>query len=102
MASVPIPQRAPGANRVLSPADEVAALLLAMGKPAAGRLLKYFEPDEIRRITRSATQHGTVSARQLEDIVEMFSDEFASDGAAASWMGSTSVTRSLSRGTRLR
>ncbi|MCJ2044529.1 flagellar motor switch protein FliG [Methylobacterium sp. J-078] len=80
MASVPIPQRAPGANRVLSPADEVAALLLAMGKPAAGRLLKYFEPDEIRRITRSATQLGTVSARQLEDIVEMFSDEFASDG----------------------
>mgnify|MGYP002653432169 CR=1 FL=1 len=29
-------------------ADGVAALLLAMGKPAAGRLLKYFDPEEIR------------------------------------------------------
>ena len=80
MASVPIPQRAPGAHRPLNPVDEVAALLLAMGKPAAGRLLKYFEPDEIRRITRSATQLGTVSAHQLDDIVEMFSHEFSADG----------------------
>ncbi|WP_264050774.1 flagellar motor switch protein FliG [Methylobacterium flocculans] len=80
MASVPIPLRAPGPHRSLKPVDEVATLLLAMGKPAAGRLLKYFEPDEIKRITRSATQLGTVSAGQLDDIVEMFSHEFAADG----------------------
>ena len=79
-SSMPIPHRAQGVHRHLNPVDEVAALLLAMGKPAAGRLLKYFEPDEIRRITRSATQLGTVSASQLDDIVEMFSGEFAADG----------------------
>jgi flagellar motor switch protein FliG len=80
VASVPIPHRTQGVHRHLNPVDEVAALLLAMGKPAAGRLLKYFDPEEIKRITRSATQLGTVSAHQLDDIVEMFSHEFAADG----------------------
>ena len=80
VASVPVPHRVQSPHRHLQPVDEVATLLLAMGKPAAGRLLKYFEPDEIKRITRSATQLGTVSAGQLDEIVEMFSGEFAADG----------------------
>ena len=89
LASSPVPSDAVSsgavapravATRRLEPVDQVAALLLAMGKPAAGRLLKYFDPEEIRRITRSATQLGTVSAHQLDDIVEMFSHEFAADG----------------------
>lgn len=80
MASVPIPQSPPGPHRPLAPVDEVAALLLAMGKPAAGRLLKYFEADEIKRISRSATQLGAVSASQLESIVESFQGEFAASG----------------------
>jgi flagellar motor switch protein FliG len=65
----------------LAPVDRVATLLLAMGKPAAGRLLKYFEPDEIKRITRSAAQLGAVSAEQLEHVVESLAIEFA-DGAS--------------------
>lgn len=81
MASVPIAGTAPGLPRHLSPVDEVATLLLAMGKPAAGRLLKYFDSDEIRRITRSATQLGAVSASQLDHIVESFSIEFSAEGS---------------------
>ncbi len=79
--SVPIPQAAPGLPRQLAPVDEVAALLLAMGKPAAGRLLKYFEADEIKRITRSAMQLGSVSAGQLDTIVDAFSGEFSTGGS---------------------
>lgn len=98
MASLPQTVRAQtvqGSQRRLNPVDEVAALLLAMGKPAAGRLLKYFEPDEIKRITRSATQLGSVSALQLDDIVDTFSGEFASNG---SLMGTLSEVEKLLSG----
>ncbi|MBX9931922.1 MAG: flagellar motor switch protein FliG [Methylobacterium sp.] len=76
-----LPAKVQGNLRQLNPVDEVAALLLAMGKPAAGRLLKYFEPEEIRQITRSATQLGAVSSNQLDTIVETFSGEFSAGGS---------------------
>ena len=56
------------AARRLDPVDQVAALLLAMGKPAAGRLIKYFEPDELKRITRSASNLGAISPEQLDTV----------------------------------
>lgn len=65
-------------SRQLAPVDQVATLLLAMGKPAAGRLLKYFEPDEIKRITQSASRLGAVSPDLLDTVVESFAEEFAS------------------------
>ena len=37
----------------LQGADRVAAVLMAMGKPAAARLMKHFDADEIKVITRS-------------------------------------------------
>lgn len=64
-------------TRRLEPIDQVAALLLAMGKPAAGRLIKYFEPDELKRITRSASNLGAVSPEQLDAVVDNFSAEFS-------------------------
>ena len=78
MSASPVPAPAPGrpSARRLDPTDQVAALLLAMGKPAAGRLIKYFEPDELKRITRSASQLGAVSPDQLDAVVETFSEEF--------------------------
>ena len=39
--------------RPLQGIDRVAALLMAMGTPAANRVMKHFEADEIRLITRS-------------------------------------------------
>ncbi len=42
-----------------------------------GRLLKYFEPDEIKRITRSASKLGAVSPDQLDVVVESFAEEFS-------------------------
>ena len=64
-------------HKRLEPVDQVATLLLAMGKPAAGRLLKYFEPEELKRITRSAAQLGAVSPDQLDEVVQTFSVEFS-------------------------
>ncbi|GJE76317.1 MULTISPECIES: flagellar motor switch protein FliG [Methylorubrum] len=79
MSASPLPSPPPGraVARRLDPTDQVATLLLAMGKPAAGRLIKYFEPDELKRITRSASQLGAISPAQLDAVIEMFSAEFS-------------------------
>jgi flagellar motor switch protein FliG len=63
---------AASAPRQLSGREKVAALLLAMGKPLATRVLKYFDEDEIRLLARSAAELGTVSRSQLDEIVSEF------------------------------
>jgi flagellar motor switch protein FliG len=67
----------PTPARTLHGPDRVAALLLAMGKPAAGRLLKRFDPLELREIARAASALGAVSAADLEPVIEEFAGEFA-------------------------
>jgi flagellar motor switch protein FliG len=69
--------RIPGATRRLKGSDKVAALLLAMGKPVAGRLLKHFDPLELRQITKSASGLGAVPTPVLEALVEEFSAQFS-------------------------
>ena len=69
--------RLPNGARVLKGADKVAALLLAMGKPVAGRLLKHFDPLELRLIIRSASQLGSVPTPVLEALIEEFSSHFS-------------------------
>ncbi|MFE1600191.1 flagellar motor switch protein FliG [Methylobacterium sp. ID0610] len=64
-------------QRPLKPVDEVATLLLAMGKPAAGRLLKYFDEDEIKLITRAAVKLGPVSPETIDGLVDAFVAEFS-------------------------
>ncbi|GJD64989.1 flagellar motor switch protein FliG [Methylobacterium frigidaeris] len=83
------------ASRQLAPVDQVATLLLAMGKPAAGRLLKYFEPDEIKRITHSASRLGAVSPDQVDTVVESFAEEFA---GGASLVGTVQEVEKLLTG----
>jgi flagellar motor switch protein FliG len=57
--------------------ERVAALLLAMGKPVAERLLPHFEPSELREISRSAVALGPVPAAELEALIEEFANQFA-------------------------
>ncbi len=67
-----------GANpRFLRGPERVAALLLAMGKPLASRLLKHFDVDELKQITRSVAELGIVPAPTLEQLVEEFAGQFA-------------------------
>jgi len=70
--------RIPNATRILKGSDKVAALLLAMGKPVAGRLLKHFDPLELRQIIRSASELGAVATPVLEGLIEEFSSHFSS------------------------
>ena len=63
--------------RLLQGPEKVAALLLAAGKPVASRLLKHFDPVELKEITRSAAELGSVSAGEIETLIEEFAHEFA-------------------------
>ncbi|TXN60992.1 flagellar motor switch protein FliG [Methylobacterium sp. WL18] len=67
-------------TRVLSPSEEVAAVLIAMNKATASRLVKYFDNAELKQITRAVAQLGPVSRPQLEGIIEQVT-AFFSDGA---------------------
>jgi flagellar motor switch protein FliG len=62
--------------RTLDGPSKVAALLLAMGKPLAGRLLKHFDQDELREITRSVAELGVVSMPVIEETIEEFAGNF--------------------------
>lgn len=67
----------PPAPRSLHGPEKVAALLLAMGKPAAGRIVERFDSGEIREVARAASSLGLITANDLEPIIEDFAGEFA-------------------------
>ncbi|MBB3808020.1 flagellar motor switch protein FliG [Pseudochelatococcus contaminans] len=56
--------------------DRVAALLLTVGNPTAGRILKHFSVDEIKLITRSAAGLGMIPPEQQEILIEEFFEQF--------------------------
>ena len=73
----PVPMNSGASQRFLKGPERVAALLLAMGKPAASRLLKHFDVDELKQITRSVAELGIVPVPTLELLVEDFASQFA-------------------------
>lgn len=81
--------------RFLSGPERVAALLLAMGKPLAGRLLQHFDVDDLKLITKSVAELGRVPAPALETLVEDFAGQFAS---GADLLGSPNEVEQLLEG----
>ena len=57
--------------------QKVAALLLALGKTNAARLLRHFDQEEIRLITLNAAQLGAVTSAELDEIADEFLSLFA-------------------------
>jgi flagellar motor switch protein FliG len=58
--------------------EKVAALLLAMGRDLSGGILKEFDPEEIRLVTRAAAELKPISTPELEAIIEEFAENFSS------------------------
>src|SRR5579863_583193 len=75
MSAEPVPAKAPEQRALEGPA-KVAALLLAMGRPLASRLLKHFVQDELREIPRSVGDLGVIPMPLIEDMVEEFAGNF--------------------------
>lgn len=66
----------PIAGKPLSQADKAAAVLLAMGKGVAGKLLKYFTQNELQTIIASAQTLRTIPPDELAILVGEFEDLF--------------------------
>ncbi|MBX9589519.1 MAG: flagellar motor switch protein FliG [Hyphomonadaceae bacterium] len=62
----------------LTGAEKVAVLLLALGKPRAAKLLKRFDPEELKVLTQLAGDLAPIGASDLEVLVEEFAQRFSS------------------------
>jgi flagellar motor switch protein FliG len=60
------------AKRVMTGRDKAAALILAMGKPLASRILQHFEEEEIKLVAESAATLGAVPRNILDEIITEF------------------------------
>ncbi len=60
----------------LTKAQKAAAILVAMGKPSAGRLLRFFKHEELKALIDAARLLRTIPQSELENIVAEFEDEF--------------------------
>ncbi len=74
MAAAPEPRTK--ASLTLSRTQKAAVILVAMGKPAASRLLKFFKQDELKSLIEAARVLRTVPQSELERIVGEFEVEF--------------------------
>lgn len=63
--------------------QKAAAILVAMGKPAAGKLLKFFKQEELKSLIDAARLLRTIPQADLEKIVAEFEAEFT-EGPACS------------------
>ncbi|WP_438750199.1 flagellar motor switch protein FliG [Pararhizobium sp. O133] len=63
-------------SKPLSQMDKAAAVLLAMGKPIAGKLLKFFTQSELQGIIASAQSLRSIPPHELEILVNEFEDLF--------------------------
>ena len=60
----------------LSQVEKAAAVLLAMGKGVAGKLLKYFTQSELQQIIAAAQNLRAIPPHELIDLVNEFEDLF--------------------------
>ena len=76
----------------MSGAEKVAVLLLALGKPRAARLLKRFDPDDLKTLTQLAGDLAPIDASDLDRLVEEFAQKFSS---GINFVGSEKEVRSM-------
>jgi flagellar motor switch protein FliG len=74
-----------------SRSQKAAAILVAMGKPSAGKLLKFFKQEELRGLIEAARSLKTIPQSELDKIVSEFESEFA-EGAGLLDSGDTMNT----------
>ena len=64
-------------ERFFTGPEKAAALLLMLGPPSAGRLLKHFDPTDLREVARAAVGLGAVAPATLDRLVDEFTADFS-------------------------
>ncbi len=57
--------------------QKAAAILVAMGKGSAAKLLRFFKPEELKSLMEAARSLSTIPQNELEKIVAEFEEEYA-------------------------
>jgi flagellar motor switch protein FliG len=76
-------------------AEKVAVLLLALGKARAAKLLKRFDAEDLKLLSRSVSDLRPISPGDLEVLVEEFGQKFAS---GVNFLGTAEEVQSLLSG----
>lgn len=79
----------------LKGSEKVAVLLLALGKTRAAKLLKKFDAEELKQLTRSAADLRPVGMSDLETLVEEFAQKFSN---GVSFAGTVTEVKNLLSG----
>jgi flagellar motor switch protein FliG len=79
----------------LNGVEKVAVLLLALGKQRASKVLKRFDAEDLKLVTRSIGDLPPLSAADLERLVEEFAHKFSS---GVNFVGSAAELRDLLSG----
>ncbi|RRY07683.1 flagellar motor switch protein FliG [Brucella anthropi] len=74
---------ATGLVDTLTGPQKAAAILVAIGRPAASRLLKHFNAEDLRKLAGHARTLEPISPLDFEQLVKQFEDSFA-EGAPVS------------------
>jgi flagellar motor switch protein FliG len=78
--------------RSLSGPQKAAIMMLSLGDEQSGKLLSMMEDDEIKELTQSMANLGTIDAKVVERLFVDFSDALSSTG---SLVGSVATTERL-------
>ncbi|WP_072391085.1 FliG C-terminal domain-containing protein [Hyphomicrobium sp. CS1GBMeth3] len=55
--------------------SKAAAILLALNKETAGRVLKFFDEDEVKVIVQAINDLGSISREAVDKLIEVFADD---------------------------
>lgn len=79
----PLDDSVSGVIDTLSGPQKTAAILVAIGRPSASRLLKHFNAEDLRKLAGHARTLEPISPLDFEHLVKQFEDSFA-EGAPVS------------------
>lgn len=79
-------------DRALNGPEKAAAVLLMLGATTAGRLLKHFDPPDLKVVARAAAGLGAVAPATLERLTEEFTADFS---GGVNLLGDVSQARDL-------
>ena len=94
-ASTPNSKAKPTPPAALTGAEKVAVLLLALGKDRSAKLLKKFDAEELKLLTRSAADLRPVGMSDVEKLVEEFAHGF---GNSVKFTGTVTEVKDLLSG----
>lgn len=86
----------PGAeDRLLSGAEKAAVILFSLGRERGAKLMERLDEDEIRILSRSMAQLGSITSSVCERLLREFTDHFANSSAVVGTYDSTEKMLSL-------